>query len=191
MPGGMYSTARDLATFISFQFDSSTEANNILTVENRAMMQSFRIGWKPSFPFVFHEGAMVGHRCEIAFNPELKIGWVILTNTTDFDFSRMNEYFSKLLNAVFDSKTSLGLEKFTGEYVLGGDLDRIKIYLKDGRLYSSYLQNELPKEELIPAGRNKFRGPGKGNYHISYDFVVDANGNVKALNLGQLMWVRQ
>ena len=95
--GGMYSTAGDMAKFISFQFNDDANSQKILSKKNKAMMQSFRIGWKSSFPFVLHEGSMLGFRCEIVVNPGLKIGWVILTNTTDFDFSRINHVISNLL----------------------------------------------------------------------------------------------
>ena len=99
--GGMYSTARDLAKFISFQFRENPD-EDILSTDNRAMMRAFNIAWKPSYPFVLHEGAMLGYRCEIVFNPELEIGWVVLTNTTDFEFSRMNEMLSQLLTPLFN-----------------------------------------------------------------------------------------
>jgi CubicO group peptidase (beta-lactamase class C family) len=65
--GGMYSTAADLAKYISFQFDDGAQANTVLSRENRAMMHTFKIGWKPSYPFVVHEGSMLGYRCEVAF----------------------------------------------------------------------------------------------------------------------------
>ena len=189
--GGMYSTARDLSKFISFQFDeTSPDAYKILSPENKAMMQNFRIGWKPSFPFVFHEGAMLGYRSIIAFNPELKIGWVILTNATDFEFSRINEYVSKLLTPLFNKKPDTDLDKFTGSYVLADNSDSIKIYLKNGKLHSSYLQDILPELPLTPSGFNKFKGHGRGNYAIEYDFISES-AEIKYLNLGQLMWVKK
>ena len=190
--GGMYSTARDLSKFISFQFDNkSAETYKILSPENKAMMQSLRIAWKPSFPFVFHEGAMLGYRSLIAFNPELKIGWVILTNATDFEFSRINEYLSKLLTPLFNKKPETDLNKFTGLYVLADSSDRINIYLKNGKLHSTYLHDILPELPLTPTGFNKFKGQGRGNYAIGYDFISNEDAEVKYLNLGQLMWIKE
>ncbi len=142
--GGMYSTATDLAKFISFQFENnSVDANKILSDDNKAMMQAFNIGWKPSYPFVTHEGAMLGYRCEIAFNPEMKIGWVILTNTTDFDFSRLNDYISRLILPIYSKKSISDLNKFTGTYQLSGGYGSLEIYLRNDSLYSTYLQNVL------------------------------------------------
>lgn len=190
--GGMYSTAIDLAKFISFQFENnSSDADKILSEKNRAMMQAFRIGWKPSFPYVFHEGAMLGYRCEIVCNPDARIGWVILTNTTDFEFSKMNEYISQLILPVYTKKTITGLHKYAGTYKLDGGYDSLKIYVKDGNLYSTYLQDAVLETPLISSGNSKFKGQGKGSYSIGYEFISNDEGEIKLLNLGQLMWSKQ
>lgn len=190
--GGMYSTATDLLKFISFQFETnSVLANKILSDDNRSMMVAFKIGWKPSYPFAFHEGAMLGYRCEIAFNPELKIGWVVLTNTTDFEFSRLNDNISKLLLPLLSKKPVSDLNKFAGTYQLAGGYDSLTIYLKNDSLYSSYLQDVLLNSPLIASGNNRFKGQGKGSYTIGYDFITGENSEIKFLNLGQLMWVKQ
>ena len=189
--GGMYSTASDLAKFISFQFDNHVNSEKILSKKNKAMMQAFRIGWKPSFPFVLHEGAMLGFRCEIVVNPELKIGWVILTNTTDFDFSRINDIISKLIMPGFIKKPVTDLSKYIGTYRLIGGYDSLTIYLKDGNLYSNYLQEKLPQLPLTFSGNNKFKGQGNGNYSIAYDFITNEISEIKVLNMGQLMWIKQ
>jgi len=188
--GGMYSTATDLAKFISFQFDNSAEANKILLKENRTMMQALKIGWKPSYPFVLHEGAMLGYRCQLIFNPELKIGWVILTNTTDFEFSRMNEYISRLVSPVYSKKSITDLNKYTGTYRLAGGYDSLRIEKRGDSLYSTYLGDVLRGVALIPSGNNRFKGQGKGNYSIGYEFIPNDEGEIKILNMGQLMWVK-
>lgn len=189
--GGMYSTASDLAKYISFQFDNGMEANKILSKENRAMMYSFKIGWKPYYPFVLHEGAMLGYRCQVYFNPDLKIGWVILTNTSDFEFSKINEYFSKLIIPLYNKKPVTDLDKYIGTYRLDGGYDSLRIYLKKENLYSSYLEKTLPESPLVLSGNNRFKAQGKGNYSIGYDFITDESGEIKILNMGQLMWVKQ
>ena len=107
-------------------------------------MQSLRIGWKPTYPYVLHEGAMLGYRSQIIFNPITKVGWVILTNTTDFDFSRMNEYIHQLLNPVFEKKQITDLSLYAGTYKLEGGYDSLRIYVEDGKLYSTYLEKEIP-----------------------------------------------
>lgn len=188
--GGLYSTASDLAKFISFQFEDDVTSEKILSQKNKAMMQSFRIGWKPSFPFVLHEGAMLGYRCEIVVNPELKIGWVILTNTTDFDFARINDNISKLIIPTFIKKPVSDLSKYIGTYQLTGGYDSLTIYMKDENLYSSYLQEKLPQLPLTFSGNNKFKGQGNGNYSIAYDFITNEISEIRILNMGQLMWIK-
>ena len=186
--GGMFSTARDLAKYISFQFDQALPANKILSEKNRAMMQALKIGWKPSYPFVLHEGAMVGYRCQVIFNPEIKVGWVILTNTSNFDFSGLNNNISRLILPVYNKKPVTDLKKYTGTYILAGGYDSLKIYLKNDSLYSTYLQDVLFESPLISTGNNKFKGQGKGNYSIGYDFISNDKSEINVLNLGQLMW---
>ena len=190
--GGMYTTANDLAKFLSFQFEQhSANANKILSDDNKAMMIALNIAWKPAYPFTTHEGAMLGYRSEIAFNPEMKIGWVILTNTTDFDFSRINDQVSRLILPVYDKKQGYDLHKYTGTYKLAGSSGSLEIYLKNDSLYSTYLKESIPDKPLIPSGYNQFKGDGKSNYSIGYEFLTNENGEIKVLNMGQLMWTKQ
>ena len=189
--GGMYSTAPDLAKYLSFQFDNSSEASKVLSTDSRAMMHSLKIAWKPSYPLVLHEGHILGYRSIVTFNPELKIGWVVLTNTNDFDFSRINEYFNQLLSPVFRRKPEGELKKYTGRYELEGGYDSMELYLENDSLYSTYLKVELPKTALVSTGYNRFKAQGKGNYNIGYEFIEGENGEIQMLNLGQLKWVKK
>jgi CubicO group peptidase (beta-lactamase class C family) len=187
----MYSTAADLARYISFQFENSPDANKILSPESRAMMYAFKIGWKPAYPLVLHEGHILGYRSIVTFNPELKIGWVILANANNFDFSRMNDYFHQLLAPVFNKKVKSDLAKYTGVYQLEGGYNSMEIYLENGSLYSTYLKEVLPKAALVSTGNNRFKAQEKGNYSVGYEFLQDENGEIRFLNLNQLKWVKQ
>jgi CubicO group peptidase (beta-lactamase class C family) len=187
--GGMYTTANDLAKFLGFQFKSHFD--KILSDDDKAMMIALNIAWKPAYPFTMHEGAMLGYRSEIAFNPGMKIGWVILTNTTDFDFSRLNDQLSKLILPVYAQKQTPGLQQYTGTYTLAHNVGSLEIYLKNDSLYSSYLKGSIPDHALVPAGRNQFQGQGRGSYHIGYEFLTNEKGEIKILNMGQLMWIKQ
>ena len=134
---------------------------------------------------------MLGYRCEMVLAPAAKVGWAILTNTTDFDFSRMNQYISQLVLPVFDRKPVPGPEKFTGTYCLPGKVDSLRIFLKNGQLYSSYLTDVLPALPLTPAGTNRFRAATKTRYTIGYEFIAGENGEIAAVNMGQLKWYKQ
>ncbi|RYY54709.1 MAG: hypothetical protein EOO09_13265 [Chitinophagaceae bacterium] len=154
------------------------------------MMASFRIGWKPDYPFVFHEGAVLGYRCIMVFNPEMKIRWVILTNTSEMDFSRFNRYFSELLMPVFAARPDSGLQRFEGLYKLEGGGDSNRVQVEDVQLFSSYLAGVVPRTPLSGSGNLRFKGAGRGAYTVGYEFVSDENGNIRYQNLGQLKWIR-
>lgn len=186
--GGMYSTAADLAKFISAQFNDD---NPTLTGKSRRMMQQLGIGWSRAYPFVMHEGAMLGARSEIIFNPELKLGWVILANTTDFQFNRINEYISGLIVPQLISKSVTDLERYVGTYTLDGGKDSIKIYLKNDSLYSTYLEDLLPDNPLIFSGNNTLKATGQNNHSIHYNFIPGPQSTIKALSLNQLLWIKQ
>ena len=115
---------------------------------------------------------------------------VILTNTTDFEFSKMNEYISKLILPVYNKKPVNDLNKYTGKYQLAGGYDSLRIYLRNGNLYSAYLQDIFVESPLISTGDNKIKSHGKGNYSIGYESLQNDEGEIKFLNLGQLMWVK-
>tara|TARA_R110002020_G_scaffold135568_3_gene302762 strand:+ start:2813 stop:4150 length:1338 start_codon:yes stop_codon:yes gene_type:complete len=185
---GMYSTASDLAKFISAQFDDD---DPILSGRSRRMMQRLGIGWLRTYPFIMHEGSMLGARSEIIFNPELKIGWVVLANTTDFPFNRINDYISSLIVPLYVKKPITDLEKYVGIYTLEGGYDSLTIYLKEGRLYSTYLKGHLPDRPLSFSGNNSLKAEGYDGHDIGYNFIVGPRSEIKALSLNQLMWSKQ
>ncbi|MBK1442491.1 beta-lactamase family protein [Parapedobacter sp. ISTM3] len=185
---GMYSTAADLAKFISAQFEDDSL---VLSGKSKRMMQQLGIGWLRAYPFVMHEGSMLGARCEIVLNPELKIGWVVLVNTTDFQFNRINEYIAELIVPQYIKKPVTEPEKYVGTYTLEGGYDSLKIYLKDGRLHSSYLEEVLPPLPLSFSGNNSLKAVGYDGHDIHYQFIEGPDSAIKALALNQLMWIKQ
>lgn len=187
--GGMYSTAEDLAKFLIFQFDEDY-ASKVLSPGDKRMMQNFGIGWKRSYPYLVHEGSMLGFRSEVVLHPQIKAGWVILTNATNFDFGKINDYISRLITPVYAQKPVVDISKFAGVYQLPGGYDSLKIYLNNGELYSSYLKDELIQTPLKMVGNNKFEAQGTKDYKLVYEFLVSEEGKVKFLNLNQLMWHR-
>jgi hypothetical protein len=74
---------------------------------------------------------------------------------------------------------------------LNAGYDSLKIYLKNDRLYSTYPPRELGETPLIASGNNQFKSQPKGRYRVGYEFLVDEKGNIKCLNLGQPMWLKQ
>ncbi|MGX5817687.1 serine hydrolase domain-containing protein [Chitinophaga lutea] len=185
---GMYSTAKDLATFISAQFK---EDNGVLSSKGVRMMQALGIGWQRSYPFVKHEGAMLGSRSEIVVHPGLEVGWVILTNTTDFEFSRFNEYIAGLILPLFAEPPVTDTDQYTGTYMLEGGKESIRIYSENGKLYSTYLEDILPRHSLSVAGNHALKYKGPNGRDISYMFLTDGRSKIVALKLSQLVWTKR
>jgi CubicO group peptidase (beta-lactamase class C family) len=185
---GMYSTATDLAKFISAQFNAE---NGVLSEKSVRMMQSLGIGWQRAYPYVKHEGAMLGSRTEIVIHPKLELGWAVLTNVTDFDFNRINEYVASLVLPLFAERPVSDLNQYVGTYSLVDGADSIKLYVKDGKLYSTYLEHVLPLQPLIFSGNNSLKSSGLNGHEINYNFLTDKHSNILVLNLSQLMWIKQ
>lgn len=191
--GGMYSSVMDMTKFLKYYFreDADNSCTSISDI-NKNMMYKLNIGWKSSYPLVIHEGSMIGHRSMIAMNPKLKVGWIILVNGTDFDFSRVNNWFKETLFQYYNSREQLiSLDKFIGTYKLQGGYDSLKIYEKDGNLYSTYLNEITGEKPMMRQGNNHFKVEVSESYSIGYEFLFGNASDKVFLNLGQLMWVKE
>ena len=189
--GGMFSTAGDLAKYISFQFeDDQSIASKVLSADNKAMMRFLKLGWKPAFPFVLHEGSIPGYRSIIVFHPELKVGWAILTNSMDVDFNQINGSIAEIVTMTFKKSTS-DLKNYVGTYKLPGGYGSLKMYLKNDSLYSTYLEDFLVGKPLVREGDYRFKVEGKNGYNISYEFVADEDSKITALKMGQFVWYKE
>ncbi|HTE28041.1 serine hydrolase [Flavitalea sp.] len=186
-PGGIYSTATDMTKYIMAQFDN----DQLLRPDTRAMMRHLKIAWKPAYPYVLHEGGFPGHRSILVFNPESKIGWVILTNNGDNDFGKINEQFASILSDAFKKSGKTDLQQYTGTYSLPGGYGAMDIYLKNDSLYSTYCQYLLPVTAMKADGPNRFKVEVKEGYNINYEFVADKDGKIKGLRLGQFLWDKE
>jgi hypothetical protein len=134
---------------------------------------------------------MLGYRCEMVFNPDLKIGWIILTNTTDFDFSKINDVFSRLITPFYSTKPIDDLNRYVGVYRLKGGYGSLTIYQKDGKLYSTYLSELLQETPLILLENNRFNQKAGYTHTIGYEFIINDQSEKVILNMGQLMWVKE
>ncbi len=193
-PGGMYSTARDMAKYISFQLQEDEELpHKVLSSGSRAMMQKFNISWRPSFPYTLHEGSILGYRCNLILNPDLKLGWIILTNTSSVSFSKIDKALSKILFPLFEKQEDKTpeLKKYAGKYKLLGGYGEIELTYKNNRLYSNYLDDAIPNNVLIQIDRNNFKVEGDNDYDVYYKFNIDKNMNITSLNLGPFIWYKE
>lgn len=186
--GGLYSTARDLFRFTSAH---SSDGYTILSPANRNLMRSQKIGWKPAYPYVLHEGAMPGYRSIIVMNPVTKIGWVMLLNVQDVDFNRINDRLAKISSKVLEKKIAVEKEKFAGSYSIAGGYATLKITLRNDTLFSTYLDDVLGGTPMIQEGNLVFTVKGKTGHSIRYEFVIGKNGKVNAVKMGQYVWDRE
>lgn len=184
---GLYSTARDLTKFVSAQFNAK---NSLLTEKSIRMMQSLGIGWQRSYPYLRHEGSMLGFRCEIVIHPRLELGWVILTNASDFEFNRFDAYISSLILPVFAESPITDLEQYTGTYSLVGGNASFSIYQKEGELYTTYLPDIYADTVLKFSGNNTMILEDQTGKSVRFEFMLDKKRKVSLLNLNQLMWKR-
>jgi len=191
-PGGMYSTARDLCRYISSQFDDmSSRSPKVMSAGGRAMMRSLKLGWKPAYPFALHEGAMPGYRSIVVFNPDSKLGWVVLTNVQDVDFNAINNQLADITGKLFRKPKSRELAPYAGTYRLPHGYGSLDITVKNDSLYSSYIQDLLPGQPLVPDGEYKFKAQGKNGYAVQYEFVPGDTQAIKALRMGQFVWYKE
>ncbi|GEP97444.1 serine hydrolase domain-containing protein [Chitinophaga cymbidii] len=186
--GGMYATARDMCRFISFQFNDQPR---VLSAESKARMIYSRLAWKPAYPYTLHEGAVPGYRSIVVFNPDSKVGWVILTNVSDVDFNQINGQIADIVNTVYGKKEVPDITSYVGTYKLPGGYAEMKISLRNDTLYSSYLQDLLPGKPMIPDGGLRFKVEGANGHSIHYEFVADDDGKVRSLKQGQFVWYKE
>lgn len=184
---GMSATARDLAKFISAQFNATKP---LISEKSIRMMQSLGIGWQRNYPYLRHEGSMLGFRCEIVVHPGLEVGWVILTNATDFEFNRFDTYISSLILPAFAKTPLTDPERYVGNYSLAGGIASFSIYQKDGKLYTTYLADVFADTALKFSGNNSMMLEDQTGKSVRFEFILDKKGKVSLLNLNQLTWKR-
>lgn len=182
---GMYATARDLAKFISAHL---TYKNSLLSERSYRMMQSQGIGWQRDYPYLRHEGAMLGFRCEIVIHPKLEIGWVILTNTSDFEFNRFDTYIANLILPAFTEAPMTDLAQYSGKYSLVGGTPSFRIYQENGKLYTTYLADSFPHTALQFSGNNTMVLKDQTGKSVSFNFIPDKKRQILFLKLNQLLW---
>ena len=192
-PGGMYSSARDLTKYLSSQFNGEfREHNNFLSEYDKRMMQSLKIGWKPDFPFVHHSGHWsTGILGSVYFHPKLNVGWVILVNSSEYDMSALNKLMKSIAHTIAEKRPKPDLKDFVGTYELDGGAKSISLFIKNNKLYSSYLIDFLPDHSLKRENDHRFVVEGDFNHKIEYSFNINSDGQIKMFRMGQLSWYKK
>lgn len=201
--GGMYSTARDMARYITFQLEKSQRFDSILTNQSKNMMHSLNIGWSytyyPAFSLVSHDGAFLGYRSHMAFSPEHNVGWIVFINSNSqqgaesgLNFYSFNSKIAQLLKKTIinQNETQLDNDTIIGIYRINGGEETLEIKQGENGLYTTYLKDLLDDPTLKPAGGNKFYVKGKGTHNIAYTFTYSDKMEKVVLNMGPFKWYK-
>lgn len=172
--GGLYSTAEDMARFLSLQFqDDDPGGAQIISPDGLRMMHleslGWGLGWDPQHPAIEHTGGHLGFYAHVRAIPTLKIGVVAFTNSNnpltgqepvrDIDRAILEELKKAILaGSVPDSVDlqEIDLNKYVGEYTLPGASADLTIQLRDGRLYAKLLQDSTFNYPINPLGIDQF-----------------------------------
>lgn len=131
---------------------------------------------------------MLGFRCEIVIHPKLEIGWVILTNTSDFEFNRFDTYIANLILPAFTEAPMTDLAQYSGKYSLVGGTPSFRIYQEDGKLYTTYLTQSFPHTALQFSDNNTLVLKDLTGRSVNFNFLPDKKRKILLLNLNQLLW---
>jgi CubicO group peptidase (beta-lactamase class C family) len=205
--GGLFSTAEDMARFLSLQFqDNAPGGAQIISADGLRMMHLESLGWgyvyDPKHKGIHHDGGHLGYHAYVRAFPTLKIGIVALTNSNnplmnqnpsdDIAIRILEELKQAILaDSVPDSfdPDRIDLKKYVGEYMLPGTQAEIKIELRDDNLSAKLLQDSIFNYMIIPVGINEFGI--KGNPEPWFYFQTDDTGKVKSLKFIEFIFKRK
>jgi CubicO group peptidase (beta-lactamase class C family) len=218
--GGLWSTAEDLARFLSLQFqDGEGGGTPILSVGSLRLMRTpqsvyeayehecYGIGWGiyrvAGYRVIGHGGAHLGFSARIIADPEAKLGIVALCNTNNplapnpcKQLAR--ELFAELRSAIepqadetaFDPE-SVELGRYVGEYVLPGEFAMMKVSVEEGRLFVSLIQDPEFNEPFVPVGIHEFSFEADPTRTVAITFEEDEAGSIVRLKWGSHYFQRR
>jgi CubicO group peptidase (beta-lactamase class C family) len=197
--GNLYTTAEDLARFLSFLFAPGRNAKPILKAETLAQMFTpqlsqetngfglgFNVGHFRGHKTINHSGAVYGFSSLISGMPEEKIGVVILCND-DIAVGPVRKLGAVALSLMLEAKLgekppplpatqkvgNAELERFAGEFESESFWAEIKASAGD-------LQANISGQRmtLVPLEELKFEGNGRLAYEAPFVFDRDDQGRV-------------
>lgn len=200
---GMYSNSEDLAKFLISQLDyDSCYSNQILSPDGLRMMRKLNIGWNfkwfPEYPMIEHGGSYLGYRSYIALIPELKLGWIILSNQYDFknfiNLHKLDRNLRELLipfteNDENNIKEFVKLEKFVGTYYVADKSEQIDLFIENDTLrYANEIYN-TKNNTLIR--QSNFRFEENAGFKYSFTFSTTDNEKIIRFKMGDLIWHKE
>jgi CubicO group peptidase (beta-lactamase class C family) len=199
---GMYSTTEDLAKFLISFFDYDTcYQNQILSPDAIRMMRKLNIGWNfqwyPEYPMIGHGGSYLGYRSYITLIPELKIGWIFLTNQYDYkniiDLGILNNTLRDIIiplvtNSSSNNKELFSLARFTGTYYVLDKSQKMKIYVENDTL--KYYNELYTSEDNTLIRKSNLHFAESAGFNYNFKFLIDKN-EIKILKMGDLIWYKE
>jgi CubicO group peptidase (beta-lactamase class C family) len=194
--GGLYSTAEDLARFLSLQFQNDTPGElQIISADGLRMMHLESIGWGIGwgrYPVIEHTGGHLGFYAYIRAIPKLKIGIAALTNShnplsSDLPSRDIAQYLldqlkqAMLTNPATDvfNPDEIDLNQYAGDYHLPGTNSDINIELRKGQLYAILQEDSTFNYPLNPIEKHQFGI--EDDTDPWFTFQVDDEGKIKSL----------
>jgi CubicO group peptidase (beta-lactamase class C family) len=206
--GGLYSTADDMARFISLQFqEGQLGGTQILSPASLRRMRSpnsirrpgeydsYGIGWAvvriAGFDAIEHNGALLGHRAHASAIPEFKLGIVILSNSRNYSFSPdacknlAREIYRDLLSNIKDADrevsfdpNAVNLEQYKGTYTLPGGIAKMEVTAGNGKLFMSIKQDPEFNEPFTPTALHEFSFEADPGRKPMLFFHSDSSGRI-------------
>ena len=219
--GGLYSTPKDIARFISFQFrDGMNGDPKILsgdglrfmrtpqTLRNPQSDDTYGIGWAmyeyAGHPIIAHAGGHWGFSAKAEVLRDLKLGVVIMTNCNypqgnlgpDKDLTRI--IIDKFVPVLEKKKAEMifdprnvNLQKYSGRYAVPGEYAHANVYVKNDTLFFSLLEKPEFNAVIQPVGLHQFCFAVDPGKHPMFRFDADNSGNVVSLEFLEFRFEKQ
>jgi hypothetical protein len=183
--GGLFSTAKDMAIFLSSQFVDETEAGNgVLGTGSLRRMRtpqsvrrppahtSYGLGWAiveiGGHDAIEHNGALLGYHAHVSAIPDLRLGVAALSNSKNFLWrpDACKELARGILVELADALRACGeahrdpsaveLSDYSGRYALPGGIAHLDVADTADGLHVTLLEAPDFSEDFLLVGPHAF-----------------------------------
>jgi CubicO group peptidase (beta-lactamase class C family) len=199
----------DLARFLSFQFRGDPRVLKLSTLQEMRRPQWVQPSWASGWGLGFslrklgartlagHTGSLGGYRANIAFDPEAKVGVIVLANSNDASAELyVDKAFQMVAPALAPERERFPArpewEKYKGTYLW--KTSELLVDVIDGELVAYAPDSDDPLDARIrlePVGEHRFRmltGSSLGELAV---FDVDAAGRSRKVTVGGYYYMRK
>jgi CubicO group peptidase (beta-lactamase class C family) len=202
--GGLYSTAEDMARFLSLQFQTDEPGGSqIVSADGLRMMhlESLAWGyvWDPVHKGVEHSGGHLGFHAYVRAYPDLKIGVVALTNTNNpvADIHPSEEIARAVIGQIKEAleiKVEFDADRvdpteYAGLYVLPGAGAELSVDLREDVLHVRLLQQPGFDHPMHPVAGDAFGVGGSPDAWLF--FARDDAGVIESVSFADFRFERE